>query len=78
MDAVAAAHALTQARVSRSALEALPPSLPDSAGLADGYAVQDAMIAAAAQPGAPLGALVGWKARPRRRACGTRTATLLR
>ena len=66
MDAAGAAGALVAARKSGAGLDKLPSGLPSDASLADGYAVQDAMMAL---PGAPLGALVGWKARagaPRR------------
>jgi len=60
MDAAAAAKEFVAARQSGLALDALPSSLPADATLSDGYAVQDAMMAL---PGAPLGAVVGWKAR---------------
>ena len=60
MDAAKAAAALLSARQSHTALAALPEGLPQNATLADGYAVQDAMISAADK-----GALSGWKVRKR-------------
>jgi 2-keto-4-pentenoate hydratase len=65
MDADKAAAALISARQGHIALHALPVGLPESATLADGYAVQDAMIEATHKPHVALGALSGWKARAR-------------
>ena len=66
MDAAAAAKALVAARQSGAALSDMPAGLPAGASIADGYAVQDAMMAL---PGAPLGAVVGWKVCLERASC---------
>ena len=68
MDATAVAKALVAARQSGAALSELPAGMPADASIADGYAVQDAMMAL---PGAPLGAVVGWKVRLERAASVT-------
>jgi len=60
MDAPEAAKALVAARLSGAGLDKVPHGVPLDGSTADGYHIQDAMIAL---PGAPLGALVGWKAR---------------
>jgi hypothetical protein len=59
MNAPEAATALVAARLSGAGLDKMPHGVPLDGSTADGYHIQDAMIA---QPGA-LGALVGWKAR---------------